>query len=224
MKSRVFITGDTHGEIDYPKLLKLKKLNLSYNDYLIICGDCGICWSEDTFEYHKSLYNAIGCTILFVDGNHENFTMLNSFPLVEYLGALMHQIDKHIFHIMRGEILTINNKTFLCLGGAISIDKSIRVPYISYWPEEEITQRDIDNALFNLERFNNKVDYVITHCVDTRTIQSYFHYRRDICTDYLNFVDVACDYKHWFFGHYHEDVNIGSKRTCLYQDIIELKE
>ena len=109
----IYITGDTHGDIDYKKLLTLKEKNLSYDDYLIICGDAGICWSPQTFQYHLDLYNDIGCTIIFIDGNHENFEMLNQCPLVEYKGALMHQIDKHIFHVLRGEIMTLSGKTFL---------------------------------------------------------------------------------------------------------------
>ena len=109
----IFITGDTHGDVDYFKLRLLKNnKHPTYNDYLIICGDAAICWSKEDLPRFLNLYNAIGCTIIFVDGNHENFTMLNEMPLVEYLGALMHQIDKHIFHVLRGEIMTIENRTF----------------------------------------------------------------------------------------------------------------
>lgn len=220
----IYITGDTHGDIDYPKLLKLKKKNLSYDDYLIICGDAGICWSIYDSRRFLSLYNDIGCTILFIDGNHENFDMLNGLPLVEYKGALMHQVDEHIFHILRGEILTLEGKTFFCLGGACSIDKMYRTPHISWWPEEEINKHDIDNAIANLEKVNNKVDYVITHCVDTKTVMKYFYFKRDVCTDQLMFIDKVVDYKHWFFAHYHFDRKINDKKTCLYQDIIEIND
>ena len=150
--------------------------------------------------------------------------MLNGLPLVEYKGALMHQVDEHIFHILRGEILTLEGKTFFCLGGACSIDKMYRTPHISWWPEEEINKHDIDNAIANLEKVNNKVDYVITHCVDTKTVMKYFYFRRDVCTDQLMFIDKVVDYKHWFFAHYHFDRKISDKKTCLYQDIIEINE
>lgn len=220
----IYITGDTHGDIDYKKLLTLKENNLSYDDYLIICGDAGICWSTQTFQYHLDLYNAIGCTIIFIDGNHENFTMLNQCQLVEYRGAVMHQIDEHIFHVLRGEIMIIDNKSFLCVGGAISIDKNCRTPYVSWWPEEEITYHDIDNAISNLEKVNNKVDYVITHCCDTHTVLKSFGFKRDVCSDQLTFIDKVVDYKHWFFGHYHFDRKINNKKTCLYQEIVELFE
>lgn len=218
----IYITGDTHGDVDYKKSLSLKEKNVSYDDYLIICGDAGICWSYQSFQYFLDLYNDIGCTIIYVDGNHENFEMLNNMPLVEYKGALMHQIDKHIFQILRGEIMKLEDKTFFCLGRACSIDKAYRTPYLSWWPEEEITYHDVDNAIANLEKVNNRVDYVITHCSDTHTVLKAFGFRRDVCSDQLTFIDKVVDYKHWFFGHYHFDRKISDKKTCLYQDIIEL--
>lgn len=218
----IFITGDTHGDVDIQKLLFLKEKNLSYDDYLIICGDAAICWSEKELPYFKHLYNSIGCTIIYIDGNHENFEMLNNMPLVEYKGALMHQIDDHIFHVLRGEIMTLEGSTFLCIGGATSIDKMYRKPYVSWWPEEEITFHDIDNALSNLKKVNNKVDYVITHCCDTKTVLNAFGFRRDACTDQLMFIDKVVDYEHWFFGHYHFDRKISDKKTCLYNNIVEL--
>ncbi len=218
----IYITGDTHGDIDFYKLLSLKEKHLSHNDYLIICGDAAICWSEIQLPYFKELYNSIGCTIIFIDGNHENFEMLNNMPLVEYKCALMHQIDEHIFHVLRGEIMTLDNLTFLCVGGATSIDKMYRTPYVSWWPEEEITYHDIDNALNNLSKVNNKVDFVITHCCDTPTVTKYFGFRRDICTDQLNFIDKVVEYKHWFFGHYHFDREITDKKTCLYNSIVRI--
>ena len=110
------------------------------------------------------------------------------------------------------------------MGGACSIDKACRTPHVSWWPDEEINRHDIDNALANLEKVNNKVDYVITHCVDTHTVIKSFGYRRDVCTDQLTFVDKVVDYKHWFFGHYHFDRKVDDKKTCLYQDIIEIND
>lgn len=219
----IYITGDTHGDVDFNKLLKLKDEKVTYNDYLVICGDAGICWSQDSLEYHLSLYRDIGCTIIFVDGNHENFEMLNELPLVEYCGALMHRVDQHIFHILRGEIMNLEGITFLCIGGAVSIDKKYRIPYISWRPEEIINEHDIDNAICNLEKVGYKVDYVVTHCVDTVTLYKSFGYRSDVCTDRLNFIDKLVEYKCWFFGHYHVDNKINEKKTCLYNQILRIQ-
>ena len=70
----IYITGDTHGDIDYKKLLTLKEKNLSYSDFLIICGDAGICWSHQEFQYFLNLYNDIGCTIIFNDCDKLGYT------------------------------------------------------------------------------------------------------------------------------------------------------
>ena len=59
----IFITGDTHGDVDYKKLLILKEKNLSYDDYLIICGDAAICWSPQTLQYHLGhRMGILGCS------------------------------------------------------------------------------------------------------------------------------------------------------------------
>ena len=218
----IFITGDTHGDIDYDKLLSLKEKNVSYEDYLIICGDCGICWSKSLLPSFLKLYNAIGCTIIYIDGNHENFNLINEFPIVKFKGARMHQIDKHIYHVMRGEIMELEGKSFLCLGGAVSTDRYLRTENVSWWPKEMISDYDVDNAIKNLKMYNNKVDYVVTHCADTQTVLNKLGYGRDKCTDQLNFIDLVCDYKHWYFGHYHIDCQVDVKKTCLYQNIIEI--
>ena len=218
----IYITGDTHGEIDFNKLLVLKDEKLSYDDYLIICGDAGICWSPNLFQKYLDLYNQLGLTIIFIDGNHENFDMLNQFPVIDFKGARAHQIDDHIFHILRGEIMEIDGKTFLCLGGAHSTDRAYRVEHITWWEDENITESDIENAMKNIKKHDHKVDYVITHCVDTYTVMDYFFFKKDKNTDKLLFIDKTVTYKKWFFGHYHEDRQVGEKKICLYQDIIKL--
>ena len=220
----IFITGDTHGDIDFDKLLSLKEKKLSRNDYLIICGDCGICWSKRLLDEFLDMYNSIGCTIIFVDGNHENFHMINEYPIVEFKGARMHQIAKYIYHVIRGEIMTLENKTFLCLGGAVSTDRYLRKVNVSWWEEECITDTDIDNAVFNLQKYNNEVDYVVTHCVDSHTVLRKVGYRVDKSTDQLNTIDLICKYKHWYFGHYHLDKQVDEKKTCIYQNIIQIED
>ena len=75
----ILITGDTHGYIDFNKLktLPMKIKDLTYNDYVIIAGDFGGVWSEKTLEQDLYHYKKLPFTVLFVDGNHENFELLN---------------------------------------------------------------------------------------------------------------------------------------------------
>ena len=107
----IYITGDTHGDIDFKKLeVYFSKKYVTYKDYLIILGDCGIVWSES--DCHISDYSRFRLTVLFIDGNHENFELLNKFPVVEYKGARCHRLYKNVFHILRGEIISINGLSF----------------------------------------------------------------------------------------------------------------
>jgi hypothetical protein len=49
------------------------------------------------------------------------------------------------------------------MGGALSIDKHLRMDRVTWWKEEEISNIDFKNAISNLEKFNYEVDYVLTH-------------------------------------------------------------
>ena len=75
--------------------------------------------------------------ILFIDGNHENFNALNSYPVEEWNGGKVHRIRKNILHLMRGQVFTIEGKTFFTMGGAYSIDKHLRKEGYSWWSDEK---------------------------------------------------------------------------------------
>lgn len=216
----IYITGDVHGNIDFGKLHTLEDFNISYKDTLIILGDAGICWSKYQDEIVANLYKRLKITVIFIDGNHENFDILNSYPVVKYKGAKMHKISDHIYHVLRGEIMEVEGYSFLCLGGACSTDKAFRKEGVSWWKDEEITISDVENAKKNLKRYDFKVDYVLTHCVDSFTLEKYTNYEKDVSTDMLNFIDEMVAYKIWFYGHYHDDRNVGSSKYCFYESIV----
>ena len=137
--SRIFITGDTHGELEINKLGAKQfpiGVSLSKDDYVIICGDFGLIWDNGkTDNYWLEWLSVKPFTILFIDGNHENFDLLESYPVKEWNGGKVHQIKDNIFHLMRGQIFTINNKTFFTMGGATSTDKDRRknICWKLYW-------------------------------------------------------------------------------------------
>lgn len=216
----IYITGDVHGNIDFEKLHALEDFDISYKDTLIILGDAGICWSKYQDEIVANLYKKFKITVIFIDGNHENFDILNSYPVVKYKGAKMHKISDHIYHVLRGEIMELEGYSFLCLGGACSTDKAFRKEGLSWWKDEEITLSDVENAKKNLKRYDFIVDFVLTHCVDSYTLEKYTSYEKDVSTDMLNFIDEMVAYKIWFYGHYHDDRNVGFSKYCLYESII----
>ena len=216
----IYITGDTHGDIDFKKLITFFSNRLvNENDYLIILGDAGIVWSEE--ENYINDYSSLGLTILFIDGNHENFEMLNSFLIVEYHNAKCHKLCENIYHIMRGEILNLGGLSFFCMGGATSTDKAYRVNRVTWWEEENISNKDIMNGLNNLEKVGYRVDYVLTHAAPSFVIAKIFGFLPNSNTAILENFQKQITFSHWYFGHYHVDVT-WNKYRCFYQDILEI--
>ena len=61
---------------------------MTKNDFVIICGDFGCIWGGDKTD--KYLLKTLGekpFTTLFVDGNHENFDLLNAYPVTKWNGG-----------------------------------------------------------------------------------------------------------------------------------------
>ncbi len=223
----IFITGDTHGLIDFAKLKTFadQHKELTKNDYVIIAGDCGIVFNKETLEQKANIYSSLPFTILFVDGNHENFDLLNAYKVKYWHGGKVHFIKKDIIHLMRGQVFEIENKTFFTFGGGTSIDKQLRIENVSWWKEEIPNYLEIDEAIDNLKKHNNEVDYIITHSIDEKalyypifkTIGNPIHAYID--NQILSFFEDNINYKHWYFGHYHIDGPVNKKKTALYQEI-----
>ena len=77
--------------------------------------------------------------------------------------------------------------------------------------------------LTNLAEHNNTVDYILTHCASTSTqalIRQDLH--ADVLTEYLQTVKDTVSYKHWIFGHYHDDRVINDKETLVYCKMIRI--
>jgi DNA repair exonuclease SbcCD nuclease subunit len=220
---RIGITGDTHGDLNFKKVFQAKKLGL---DILIIAGDFGYIWTGNEKEQKQLNYlNKIGVQVLFCDGNHENFNILNSYPITEKYGGRVHKIRDNIIHLIRGEIYKIDNKSFFVFGGANSTDKEWRTENKTWWKEEMPSELEMNYGLVNLDSHNNKVDYIITHtCYPSALIKVGGQYRADELSDYLNQIKITVNYKYWYFGHMHNDFRIIDDNTqCLYRDIIELQ-
>lgn len=136
----IYITGDTHIPIDIGKLSTKKfpeQKELTKNDYVIICGDFGGLWDGSKEEkYWLEWLNKKSFTTLFVDGNHENFNMLNQLPAEEFCGGTAQKVNDSIYHLMRGMVYTMEDKKIFTFGGAESHDKEHRIENISWWNEE----------------------------------------------------------------------------------------
>ena len=223
----ILVTGDTHG--NYTKLIDYCDEHLSQGDYIIVCGDFGIMFSntEACKEQFTSLLNK-PYTICFVDGNHENFDYLNSFPVETWKCGKVHQVAPNLYHLMRGQVFCIEDKTIFTFGGAESIDKAYRTPKISWWEEEMPNDAEMKEAIINLGHYNNKVDYILTHALPTSQLPYCscilgFNMRGDELTDFLDKIDSKTKFKRWYCGHYHTDSRLDNKHEVLYETFVELK-
>lgn len=227
----IYVTGDTHGNIQrfYPNNWEfLDKLTL--RDYVVVLGDFGFLYCDPpTKEEQKELeyLSYQKYTTLFIDGNHDNHNLINSYPNISMFGGIVNKINDKVYHLKRGEIYNILDKTFFCFGGAYSVDKCYRTPNLDWWATEYPTDEEIQNAEINLKKFNYKIDYVLTHTVQTSIVDYMDEFAmfptfggRNVIPDYVSKVLEHLlnniTYEHQYFGHFHIDKQIDDKHTCLY--------
>ena len=228
--NRIFICGDTHAYIDFYKLDPEsfpQGTQLTKQDYVIVCGDLGAVWDgAKSDKYVQGLYDEQPWTTLFIDGNHENHDLLDSYPISEWNGGKVHFITPSIIHLMRGQIYEIGNKKFFTMGGANSSDKTSRKEGTSWWSREMPSNEEYEEGLNNLDRVNNKVDYILTHSPSNSELillGGKGLYEFDKLTSYIDEIKARCEYKKHFFGHMHINKYINMQDICLYEDIIEVK-
>lgn len=222
-----FLKGDIHGNL-FEIIDFINRFNLGKNDNIIILGDCGIAWRKDKKDLAQNikLWNECGneVKLYFIDGNHENFNILNSLPIENNMG----KIADNIYHLRRGQVYEFENKKILVCGGADSIDKYRRIENFTWWKEETISQETIDDIPAG------HYDYVLTHCCP----RSVFEKNR-IYLSMLQFLDEnkinhnsedmleqlknKITFDHWFFAHYHINRNLDEKFTCLFEDFREVR-
>ena len=227
----LYVTGDTHGLEDFHKLhiFAGEHPELTKNDYVIVAGDFGAIWSEKTLVANLKYFTELPFTVLFVDGNHENFDLINSYPVEIWNGGKVHKIKRDVIHLMRGQVFEIEGKTIFTFGGATSIDRDWRIEGRSWWAQELPTYEELDEGIANLKRYGNKVDYVITHSCSERAmmypaIRKSATIKKD-CPEVqmLSYIEDIATFKHWYFGHFHVDSELSDKYTALFENIVELK-
>ena len=247
----IYITGDCHSNFERFTEENFSIQNeMTKDDYVIICGDfCGVWTFEEESSREKEILdwlNEKNFTTLFVDGNHENFTRLYNYPVENWYGGKVHKIRDSVLHLMRGEIFEINDKKIFTFGGAKSHDiqegilnldeeekiynyrkrgAHFRIRGYSWWDLELPTEEEMKNGIENLKKVNFKVDYIISHCCPTniQALLSDGTYQKDYLTEYLQKISEKCQFKKWFFGHYHDNKLINSKFHLLYEDIVPIE-
>lgn len=227
--SRVFVTGDLHSQKWIHKFSMEafpEQRDLTKEDFVIICGDFGCIWDGGRQDqYMLDWLSRRSFTTLFVDGNHECFPLLYSYPVKEWMGGKVHAVSPSIMHLMRGQVYIINGVKVFTMGGALSIDKHKRKEGVSWWPEEMPSDAEYDEAFENLGHHGWKVNFVFTHdAPDSIKEKLGDWYEHDKLTNFLEIVRQDLIYDYWFFGHYHMNKMITGKDIVLYEQIVEAGE
>jgi len=237
-EGRIFITGDIHGN----PTLSLSKRNfpegrkLTKKDVVIILGDFGLLWAKyrnKEEDFKIKWLDDQPWTTLFIDGNHENFDLLDKLLEKGKYNDVVGIVGHSIFHLRRGTCYRINGKTILTIGGAHSHDRQYRAWGKSMWKQEEITDEDIKKAKESVQKVGFKVDYILTHCAPTEWArgampQEIAHiWQPDGSEERLQwFKDSSeVEFKKWFCGHYHTDFGprVTGEFECIFNNVKELE-
>ena len=249
----IYITGDCHGDFErFNASIFPEQHEMTKADYVIICGDFGGVWNKDEESKMETMVlDWLDCksfTTLFVDGNHENFDRLYEYPVEEWNGGKIHRIRPSVIHLMRGQVYELEGKKNFTFGGASSHDidggileldapdyrkkkkeldkgwKPYRINHLSWWKEELPSEKEMDEGRKNLQRYDNKVDFIITHCASSSTTALISHgiYKSDLLTSYLEEIRRSVKFKKWFFGHYHDNRNVNTEEILLWEQIIRI--
>lgn len=210
----IYITGDIHGDLEALNSRRLGQLKKG--DKLIVTGDFGFVWDNSDNELKvlqklsKKKYD-----ILFVEGGHENYEKLHSYPEADlYLGK-GYKIARNIYCLKRGEIYKIDGKSVFALGGGTP-------PYSN----EAINERALPNddelkyAVDNIQKAGRRVDLIVTH--EPPASVKRLVDRKAAVNDLNIFLDTVLHntrYRKWYFGCLHQDRQVSDKLICVFEQV-----
>lgn len=224
----IYVTGDMHG--DESRFYSKEFKELQPHDTLIVTGDFGFVW--DGSKKEKKMLKYLGSrkyNVCFIDGPHDNYDRIYSYRETIWHGGRVHRISGRLFHLCRGQIFNFEGCSIFTFGGGESADKDLRNENQIWFKEELPTPRQMTIGAKNLDDYNCKVDFIITHeppSVVKRAMQ--MRQGKTIYTNklngYLEELGKNCEFRQWYFGSFHEDRNITPKYTSVYRELIPINE
>ena len=214
----IYFISDIHEDINFYGLQEYLKIATD-DDLLIILGDVGLNFTDT--EQNKTFtqkFLSINKNLAFIDGNHENFEYLNSYPMQSWNGGKVNRLTDKIVRLMRGNVYTIEGFKFFTFGGCKSSEK---------WKEqglwhfgEEPTIKECDFAKENLKKHGNKVDFVLTHKYEVEGMGTKSQLLFDLC----RYIDQNVLFKKWISGHWHRVFNQDENHLYIYDSLLPITE
>ncbi|WP_415980092.1 metallophosphoesterase [Faecalicoccus pleomorphus] len=253
-----YITGDAHGDFRHINYKHFKNNYFQKDDVLIILGDSGfnadvlkrMCWeiNDDTVIYTCSKNNMnnkenfisiIPSTVLCIHGNHEaRPETIQGYVKKKWKGGeVFYQPEfPTLLFAVDGEVYMFNNQKYLVIGGAYSVDKSVRIKryiagesYMKWFSDEQPSEYSKKKVEEMLEKNNWIIHGILSHTCPYKYIPREFFLpdidqsKIDISTEqWLDTIENRTCYDIWYHGHFH-----GNKKTkkiqMLFHDIKKLE-
>jgi hypothetical protein len=155
----IAVAGDWHGNLVFA-LQQLLRIHQAGAQLIVHVGDFGYFTPGPTarrflLRLDQSLAE-LGLTLLFVDGNHEDHARLAARAIDPSSG--LRTLRPTIHHLPRGLRWRWAGRTWLALGGAVSVDRHRRRDGHDWWPQEVIDEHDVRRAVEA-----GPVDVMVTH-------------------------------------------------------------
>ena len=220
----LYITGDVHA--DMKDFASRPFGRVRKNDFVIVCGDFGILWDGSRKERQE--IRRLGRKkhrTLFIDGAHENFDLLDVYPVTEWNGGRAQVLSGNLVHLMRGQVYTIGGRKIFTFGGGESEDRELRSEHHSWWPQEMPTAEEMEEGMKNLEANGWEVDYIFTHEAPTACKKLMEAEAADLSAlnIYLDRVREKCRYKKWVFAGCHRNKRLSASLEAVYDHVLKFE-
>ena len=209
----IYITGDMHRDFS-----RLYNLNLNKNDILIVLGDTGINYFLNEYDNEcKKRLNNLNIKIFSIRGNHEERPEnINTYKEIEMFAGKVFIEEEYpnLIFAKDGEIYNINNKSFLVIGGAYSVDKKYRLTYGYHWFKDEQSTKEEMKDIYNKVK-GKHFDVVLSHTCPLKyePIEMFLPGIDQSKVDktmekFLDNIEEVIEYDKWYCGHYHTEKKI----------------
>lgn len=202
----ILVVGDTHGNAEWVHDVVIPRAVEAGVSKILQVGDFGFVWPSPNYPRRldtlSKALDRVGIDLHFLPGNHEDYDKLDA------LAASTPQtrspeghipLRSRLFYTGKVSAWSWNGRRCTVVGGATSIDRHLRTPGKSWWPQEALTSEEADAA-----RALRRTEVLFTHdCPVSHPFRllpdadSLSHRQR--ITDVARVLRPQV----WFHGHYH---------------------
>ncbi len=232
-----YITGDKHRSFRSIESF-CQQVKTTPRDVMIILGDAGFNYFGDVRDVElKTMVCSLPLTFFCVHGNKENRPQnIGTYGIRNFYGGKVYYEPQYprILFAIDGEVYRFNDKEYLIVGGAHSVDKKRCLEEgLPFWEDEmpdESIKRRVEQVL--AER-GNKIYGILTHTCPLKylPIEMFMSTRRNAeqkrkprkkqkkiktfepdidrsTEEWLDHLADNTDFTLWYCGHYHIDKSI----------------